>query len=175
MAAVTAVALQDLKSELSSQHQQIRAMLRSVATSSGAPRAEAFDQLRTFLAVHEAAEQEHLHPIPRADGGQDVPLIDERVSEEDDAAAGMTRLEALDIGSDAFSTAFAPWADAVTAHTEAEEHQEIPALQGLVDEDAVTAATAQLRRVPHLADSTRTAEPFADQLKRARREFREDD
>jgi hypothetical protein len=107
-------------------HREIEEMLKTVEEASGAARRAAFDRLAEKMKVHEAAEEEVVHPLAMAEGNGDT--VDELVDEEMTAARALTRLEGMDFDSDEFERAFAELKHDVLAHAEQEERDEHPQL-----------------------------------------------
>ena len=50
-------------------HRQVAALLDAVERTAGHARLLAFNELRRYLAAHEAAEEEAVHPAARTGGG----------------------------------------------------------------------------------------------------------
>jgi len=53
---------------LRTQHEQVRSMFSEMETAQGEGKTQLFDCLRAFLAVHETAEEEIVHPAARKTG-----------------------------------------------------------------------------------------------------------
>lgn len=160
----------DVVAAVVAQHGRITAMMREVGDASdAAARREAFDVLRGYLAQHEAAEEEAVHPVAgTAVGGEAV--AHQRELEETGAAQQIKRLEELDAGSPSFGVQFGLFEEAVDAHATAEEKQELPLLEGSMSPDAVAAALEVLATVG--APEHRGAGDFATMLATARQRFR---
>jgi hypothetical protein len=90
---------------LTEQHGHLKTLMSKVLAGNCAYRQEAFDQVRYTLAAHEAAEAEVLHPLARGDvpAGDDAVVTD-RLAEEDEAGAAVTKLEKLDVDSEEFAS-----------------------------------------------------------------------
>lgn len=163
----------ELKSTLTDQHELIKTKMQAVKDSSGEDRQSAFDDLRRFLAAHEGAEEECIHPVGRDELGPDAAVVQERMTEEEEAGQAIAELEKLQIDSDEFTTGFDAFTAAVIAHAEAEEHQELPRLDRVVDEQEVQRMLQALRDVPAVAaGSTATTAPtFKDLLQAAKAQF----
>lgn len=163
----------DLKSTLTEQHEVIKTKMQAVKDSSGERRQAEFDDLRRFLAAHEAAEEECIHSVAREDLGADAKVADQRIAEEDEAGQAIAELEKLQIDSEEFTTGFDKLTAAVIAHAEAEEHQELPLLDRVLDEQEVQRMLQALRNVPTIAAShADTGTPtFKDLLQAAKAQF----
>ena len=168
---MTQATMDDVERVLTEQHQHIKDLMQQITDGSGDRREALFGEFVRFVAAHEAAEEECMHATAKEDlGPSDEAVVDERLQEEDDAGAAITRLEGLDPDGEEFATAFAELSASVVAHAEAEEHQELPKLAAKASgEDAERILTA-LERVPGVAGAGGTA-PFAEQLANARQEF----
>lgn len=138
---------EDVRSTLTEQHQTIKALMQAVEDSHGINRQAAFEKFKTFLAVHEAAEECCLHAVGRVDLDS-TQVVDERVVEENRAAEAITRLEGLDADDDGFGTLFDQLGNDVVDHADAEEHDELPAVLSAAPDDEVERVLAALQRVP---------------------------
>lgn len=160
------------------QHERIRSLLAEVAAAAGQQRQAAFDELRELLARHETAEEMVLRPVTRR---SDEAVAAARMDEENEAKQQLADLEALDVTSEEFTRAFAEFADAVRAHAQAEEDEELPkAAEVLGDNerlrerlaDALRAAERSGPTHPHPSVQTTAgnyaAGPFAAMVDRAR-------
>lgn len=165
--------VEELTSTLTDQHQHIKTMMESVVTRTGDDRATAFGELCRFLAAHEAAEEECIHIPAKEEIDGDTTVVDQRIEEENQAGEAITVLETLDTDSREFADSFEKFRRAVIAHAEAEEHEELPRLRGIMDEQEVTRMHDAMSRVPDLA--ARNGEhgtSFMERLQMARAEFR---
>jgi len=161
----------DVVDVLLAQHKLVRELIAEVSGAQGEARQRAFDELRTLLALHEAAEESIVHPAAH-DG-----VAEARVAEEQHAARAIAQLESLDPGSEAFDQAFAAFAQAVLAHADKEEREEFPALREgtssrTLQEMAERVVSGQEQAYAHmggdLADPAGlVAEPFAARLDEA--------
>jgi hemerythrin superfamily protein len=165
----------DVVAILTAQHEHVKTLMTKVLATSGAERHEAFDQVRYTLAAHEAAEAEVLHPLARADvpAGDDAVVTD-RLAEEDEAGAAITKLERLDVDTEEFTAGFRALQEAVIAHAEAEEHQELPAITAAIDanqEQQIAVALAQVDDLARVGPLTVNGDSFASMLQTAREHF----
>ncbi|MEO7070523.1 MAG: hemerythrin domain-containing protein [Nostocoides sp.] len=162
----------DLQTTLSEQHEHIKALLQQVKDEHGAQREAAFARLRGYLAAHEAAEEQRIHSSAPAEG-TDKHVVDERLAEETQAGQAITDLESMDVDSAEFVEAYAKLATSVVRHAEAEEHQELPLLQG-TDEHELGRMREALLRVPELAgQDTDASATFKQRLESAKAQFAE--
>lgn len=122
----------DVVDLLEDQHGQIKRAF-VLAALPGPLRVGAFDHLRKLLAVHEAAEEAHVHPVAKkvAKGGK--ALIKTRLAEEKQAKKLLRELEKLGPDGKGYLSKLNELRKAVTAHARHEEREEFPALR-----DAVT-------------------------------------
>lgn len=152
------------------QHGRITSMMRAVAEApDAAARREAFDVLRGYLAQHEAAEEQAIHPLARTEEGGE-PVARQRELEESGAAQQVKRLEEIDLESPSFGVQFGLFEEAVDAHAKAEEQEELPLLTESMPPDAAAAALEVLAAV---GTSERAgAADFAAMLDGSRARFR---
>ena len=144
----------DVVAFLSAQHEQIKTMFDEVTAKTGSAREEAFTALRRTLAVHEAAEEEIVHPRARREVS-DESIVEARLHEEDEAKHVLSELEKLDVDSPEFETTFRSFQSDVIAHAEAEEHQEFAELKAALDEDQL----ARMRKAVELAEAVAPTRP----------------
>lgn len=162
-----------LTTTLTDQHEQIKSMMQTVSTREGTDKQAAFDELCRFLAAHEAAEEECIHTPAKEDLKGDTAVVDERLEEEDEAGKAIAELERLGAESPQFREKFEKFRQAVIAHAEAEEHQELPKLSGTVPEVELAWMQEALSRVPELASTSGSeGSSFKEYLESARAEFR---
>lgn len=154
---------------LKSEHHDIEEMIAKVKDNSGAARDTAFTALRRFLAAHEAAEETFIHPLA------DPAMAQQRVSEEEEAGKVIAQLEAMDSATPAFEDAFAKFATSVKAHSEAEEHKELPDLTKDASPEELGGMYDALQRVAELASQQggpiEAESDFASMLASAKAEF----
>jgi hemerythrin superfamily protein len=167
------ISVEQLTSTLTEQHQHIKTLMETVVTREEASREPAFAELCRFLAAHEAAEEECIHATAKRDLDGDTAVVDQRVEEEDEAGKAIAELERLDTKSPDFQDKFEKFRQAVIAHAEAEEHEELPKLKGALDETELTRMQEALSRVPDLASRNgQHGDSFKERLQAARAEFR---
>lgn len=168
----------DVVDLLERQHGQIRRLFRKAAVP-GPTRPAAFAELRRMLAVHEAAEESHVHPVTKkvVKGGK--KLVSARLEEEKAAKQLLRKLEKVGPGGDGYLPLLKQLRAAVLSHAKREEKQEFPLLRAAVTEtrrrslgleSKVTEALAPTR--PHPAVNTQLANkmaaPLAGPLDRSR-------
>lgn len=147
--------------------------MEAVADSEDSERAATFSLLCRFLAAHEAAEEECIHSTVAHDRPEDASIVEERVNEEDETGKMIANLERLGTDATDFLTVFDQLRAAVVAHAEAEEHQELPKLEGAVDETQLARMQHALSRVQGLAvRDARPGETFSERLQADRVEFK---
>lgn len=115
------------------QHARIRELFQDVMSADGEHKAQAFDELRALLAVHETAEELVLRPVTKKTGGDAV--ADARNEEESEANEVLKELEKLDVSSAEFATKLAEFQKSVDEHAEAEENDEFPLILSSCDAD----------------------------------------
>lgn len=141
----------DVVAVLLRQHEQIRQLMDDVTATHGEARAAAFDRLRALLAVHEAAEEQIVHPTARdhLPDGQQVAAA--RVAEEEAAKAMLAELEELGTEHPAFEEVFARLRRDVLEHAEAEETKEFPGVRATHDPEQLAKMGAALKAAEKLA------------------------
>src|SRR4051794_41915026 len=73
------------------QHARIRELFADVSSAEGEHKAQAFDELRALLAVHETAEEMVLRPGSQKGGGESV--ADARNHEEGEVNQGLKNVD----------------------------------------------------------------------------------
>ena len=148
-------ASRDLSTALAAQHSRIKAMMTDVLNSDGAVRADSFAELCHYLAIHEAAEEEVMHPAALAGADQSgvVRVIEDRLEEEKGAGDVIGQLEGIDsVDAPGFLVQFDLLHAAVQTHAEAEEEREVPILVAAGDAVAIGRVLDALARVDGLAE-----------------------
>jgi hemerythrin superfamily protein len=110
------------------QHQRIRRLFQEVEQAEGDKRAETFEWLCRFLAVHERTEEEIVHPVARLSVKSDK-VIDARLEEENEGKMMLQVLEKMGPSAQGFGALFAEFRTAVLEHAEHEEREEFPELK----------------------------------------------
>src|ERR1022692_3264242 len=114
----------DLVVFLKAQHEQIKELFEKVFAADGSQRAEPFLALRQFIAVHETAEEEIVHPVALRELPSGEAIVTARLKEEKAAKATRAELEGLAVASREFETELLRLQAAVLAHAEREEREE---------------------------------------------------
>jgi hypothetical protein len=130
----------DVVAYLMAQHQQITAMLEATLDAEGEQRRETFLQFRRFLAVHEASEQEIVHPRAAhelADGGR---VVSARLDEEQEIDRAIGSIETQDMCAVEFDTSIRTLLTQLLGHLRLEEELEFADLR-------VQLGTRQRRRL----------------------------
>jgi hemerythrin superfamily protein len=148
----------DVVSFLKAQHLQVKDLLEEVATAHGKKRAKAFDTLRRTLAVHEAAEEEIVHPAAKKVLPDGESIVTARLHEEHEAKDALTELESLDVDSEAFASKFAKLKTAVIHHAESEEREEFERLGEVLEPKRLE----QMRKAAEFAESVAPTRPHPD-------------
>jgi hemerythrin superfamily protein len=176
---------QDAITLLRDQHDDARALLRTVAESTGTARREAFEPLVRLLAVHETAEEMVVYPALAKAGDEGVRIAEARRTEEDEAKKTLADLESLDVESDEFAERFPAFRAAVEAHAAAEEREVFPLLTSITDADQRQvmarglmlaegiAPTHAHRMAPESAIGNMLVGPFVSMVDRARDAIRD--
>jgi hypothetical protein len=118
---------------LKSQHQQLRGMFDEVASTSGPERSKALRALRRMLAIHEAAEEQVIHPAARRGLPGGELLVENRLREEREAKRVLAELEQLEIDSPEFDRKLGELKTKILAHADAEEREEFDRLPSWLD------------------------------------------
>jgi hemerythrin superfamily protein len=145
----------DVVSFLKSQHQDIKAMLEKVLSTSGTAREKAFFDLRRTIAVHETAEEEIVHPAARKILPNGNAIVEARLHEENQGKQALANLEKLEVNSAAFEERFKDFQKAVLAHAEAEEKEEFEKLGNSLE----PARLESMRKAVELAESVAPTRP----------------
>jgi len=118
----------DVVGFLKEQHVDIKSLFMRVLAARGDQRRAEFTALRRLLAVHETAEEEIVHPAARRRLPDGHSVVSARLQEEKEAKEVLSRLEALDVDSEAFEGQFRALNTAVLNHAAAEEREEFALL-----------------------------------------------
>src|SRR5688572_31147183 len=141
----------DVVDLLLDQHRVIRELCDEISSASVADREEPFRSLLRLLAVHEAVEEELVHPYVkrRVDGAQSA--VAERVEEEREVNKMLVALDALGPTSPGFEELFTRFRTALLAHAEKEESSEFAGLRSATRPAERSAMAAALRLASSLA------------------------
>lgn len=176
----TAPTYDDLFTAVIGQHGHLQTLLSDVEHREGEHRQEALDDVRAYLAAHEAMEQEWIHPVV-ADllrkGAGHAGDVDHRLEEEHDAGIALDRMRTMDPDSSTFGVQFALLAESLKHHGKDEEEREVPLLRDHpgMDEQIAAAveAAGRVERVAHRLRETVADQPFLDTLHAARAALRD--
>lgn len=148
---VKAEALQegDVIRILLEQHARIRELFADVTSSAGEHKAQAFDELRALLAVHETAEEMVLRPVSADAGGRGV--ADARNREEQEANKVLARLEDMDCASAEFDALLRTFQVSVEEHAEKEEQEEFPMILSQCDQEKRQTMGSQVKAAESIA------------------------
>lgn len=148
---MTATKQQDAVDVLLQQHERIKAMFAEVTAASGKEKQDRFEDLVRMLAVHEAAEEEFVHPLARKGGTVDDAVVAARLDEERQAKRDLAALYDLGTSDPRFDEGFNRLREAVIAHAEHEEHEEFPALRQAVPHEQLTKLAGSVLRAEKMA------------------------
>lgn len=133
------------------QHEEIKALFTEVENAATEDRAEAFQRLVRLLAVHEAAEEEIVHPYARRRIQDGARIVDQRLAEENAAKEMLTEMEKAGVEDSRFSANLALLRKAVVEHAEHEEQEEFPRLRQETTEQERRAMATGVRAAEALA------------------------
>jgi hemerythrin superfamily protein len=141
----------DVVDLLLDQHRAIRSLCAEVAEASAAEREQPFRSLLRLLAVHEAVEEELVHPYVkrRVDGAQEA--VAERVEEEREVNRMLVDLEKLGPANPGFEELFTRFRAALLAHADKEESSEFAGLRSATRPGERAAMGAAVRLASALA------------------------
>ncbi len=137
----------DVVSFLKEQHQQVKAQFDAVLNASGDQRSQAFLKLKQMLTVHEAAEEEIVHPAAKRILPNGTQIVAAREKEEAEAKQVLAKLQALDASSPEFEQQLRTFQTNVLAHAESEETTELSKLQSALDQSKLANMTKQVQQV----------------------------
>nr|WP_246597815.1 hemerythrin domain-containing protein [Nocardia tengchongensis] len=145
----------DVVDLLVSQHGQIKHATERVLGSSGPDKLDSFRDLVRLLAVHEAAEEEVIHPAARQHSVSDE-VVDRRLQEERQAEHMLAELYEIGVQHQDFDAKFRVFAEGVTEHTEREEKEEF----GPLLLHASQVERVRLARVVRFAEAIAPTSPY---------------
>lgn len=146
---------EDVVAYLVAQHTEIRGLMRTVVSTAGQQRRDAFGRLVRLLSVHEAAEEEVVHPVARRnlDAGED--MVAARLAEENEAKQMLEQLEQLDPDNASFVQDFQLLRTAVLTHAISEQWYEFSRLR----KDVSDAERAAMLRLVKAAEAVAPTHP----------------
>jgi hemerythrin superfamily protein len=141
----------DVVDLLLDQHRAIRELCEQVAAATAAEREQPFRSLVRLLAVHEAVEEELVHPYVkrRVEGAKDA--VAERVEEEREVNKMLAALDALGPTNPGFEELFTRFRTALLAHADKEESSEFAGLRSATRPAERAAMGAALRLASSMA------------------------
>lgn len=148
---MTTTQQKDVVDVLQAQHEQIKKLFGQVTAASGTQKRELFEDLVRLLAVHEAAEEELVHPLSRKDNAAGDAVVDARLAEEQQAKRELADLYDMGTGDPKFDTRFARLQEAVLAHAEHEQQEEFPALRRAVPAEQLTRLAGMVQAAEKMA------------------------
>ena len=119
----------DVVSLLLRQHQMIRTLCDDVTAATAASRQEPFQRLLRLMAVHEAVEEEIVHPFVRRRVQGAGAMVADRLAEERAAKEMLVQLDSMGPAAAGFMPLFDQFRTAVLAHSEKEESSEFAGLR----------------------------------------------
>src|SRR3979411_917544 len=141
---------EDVITLLQRQHEEIRELFGEVERADGDARRAAFRRLVRLLSVHEAAEEELVHPkVRQQDGGQ--PVVEARLDEERRAKELLSTMDGMGVGAEGFDTLLIKLREDVLAHAEYEEREEFPLLRKAHDPKRLGAQGQTVRAAEAMA------------------------
>jgi hemerythrin superfamily protein len=141
----------DVVDLLLDQHRVIRELCDEISSAAVGEREEPFRSLLRLLAVHEAVEEELVHPYVkrRVEGAKEA--VAERVDEEREVNRMLVALDALGPTDPGFEPLFARFRTALLAHADKEESSEFAGLRTATRPAERTAMAAAVRLASALA------------------------
>ena len=141
----------DVVDLLLDQHRVIRELCAEVAQATPAGRDEPFRSLLRLLAVHEAVEEELVHPFVkrRVAGAKDA--VAERVEEEREVNKMLVALDALGPSNPGFEELFTRFRTALLAHADKEESSEFAGIRSATRPAERSAMAVAVRLASSLA------------------------
>lgn len=145
------------------QHEEIRRLFTEVDRAKGDRRQEAFARLCRYLAVHETAEEEIVHPLARRTIRDGDRVIGARLEEENEGKRVLRALEKMGTSATGFAPLFAEFRASVLEHAEREEREEFAELRAHGAAElrgmaaAIKAAEAMAPTHPHPGVESATA------------------
>ena len=119
----------DVVSLLLQQHQMIRTLCDDVTAATATSRQEPFQRLLRLMAVHEAVEEEIVHPFVRRRVQGATAMVEDRLQEERQAKEMLVQLDSMGPAAAGFMPLFDQFRTAVLAHSEKEESSEFAGLR----------------------------------------------
>lgn len=141
----------DVVDLLVDQHDQIKTLFERVRNARRTQKQQRFDELVRLLTVHEAAEEEVLHPVARMHATAGATVVRRRLDEEREAKHELAELCKLGVDHPDFDRRLARFATSVIRHADHEERDEFESLRNNVPKE----------RLYRMASAVRAAERTA--------------
>ncbi|HET8561728.1 MAG TPA: hemerythrin domain-containing protein [Marmoricola sp.] len=161
--------IDELVDFLTEQHDQLESLLPQVLQAGGAERARLWRQVRQTLAVHEALEQETVHP---AAGQLTDAAQTPRIEEEGEAEGAIAGLERVDPDSEEFAKGFDELQGDIVDHAEHEESEEFHQLSGELTPVARERVAVALELFARADEGTLDGATFEEMLAGAKERIR---
>jgi hypothetical protein len=133
------------------QHAAIRRLCDAVIAAPAGGREEPFHALLRLLAVHEAVEEEIVHPYVKRRVEGSRPEVEHRIDEEREVKKMLAALDVLGPDGPGFDDLFARFRTAMLAHADKEESTEFAGLRAGTRPSERTAMAAAVRVASALA------------------------
>jgi hemerythrin superfamily protein len=141
----------DVVDLLLEQHRVIRELCAEVEAAAAAEREKPFRSLLRLLAVHEAVEEELVHPYVKRRVAGAKEAVAERVEEEREVNKMLAALDALGPTNAAFEELFTRFRTALLAHADKEESSEFAGIRSATRPAERSAMGAAVRLASALA------------------------
>jgi hemerythrin superfamily protein len=140
----------DVVDVLLAQHALVEDLFRETLAATGPQRQERFAELVRVLGLHEAAEQQVVHPLARS--RLDSPaVVDGRLQEESLATQLLAELVELGVDAEGFDEGLLGLRTAVLTHARHEERYEFPYLRHTVPAEELVSMVAAVRAAEGVA------------------------
>jgi hemerythrin superfamily protein len=141
----------DVVELLLDQHRVIRELCDEVSSAAEADREQPFRSLLRLLAVHEAVEEELVHPYVKRRVAGAKEAVAERVEEEREVNKMLVALDALGPTNPGFEELFMRFRTALLAHADKEESSEFAGIRSATRPAERAAMAAAVRLASSLA------------------------
>jgi hemerythrin superfamily protein len=141
----------DVVELLLDQHRVIRELCEEVSSAGEADREQPFRSLLRLLAVHEAVEEELVHPYVKRRVAGAKEAVAERVDEEREVNKMLVALDALGPTHPGFEELFTRFRTALLAHADKEESSEFAGIRSATRPTERAAMATAVRLASSLA------------------------
>jgi hemerythrin superfamily protein len=141
----------DVVALLMRRHGDIRNLFDEVERTTGGERRAAFRRLVRLLAVHETAEEEVIHPVTRRSVPDGEKVVEDRLREEREAKALLSRLDRMGTDDLRFLPKLRALRLEVMAHARAEERYEFNHIRRHMDRTRLASMASALRMAEAVA------------------------